>query len=130
MQNRQSGLYLQPNNDFKKEGEGYRQYIEIDATAQKWTLEYAEDGRYYIHNSISHLYMTSTDAGVTQQALNNSLQQRWLLLYAEEGSYIIMNADTKFVPASSSTDSIQQENILFEAVTGEQTQIWKIDISE
>lgn len=125
-QNRQSGLLLQPNGGSKNAGDGYRQYLKTDAAVQYWTLEDAGEGNYYIKNSNSGLYMTATKDGVVQLELQQSDEQRWIFRYAEEGSYTIESVIGNVSPTSVSPDPVQHDNVLFEPLYADDTQIWKV----
>ena len=124
--NRQSGNMLQPNNGSKKLGEGYRQYVETRTAAQSWTLEYAEDGSYYIRNTISGHYMTASTDGVVQLKLLHTPEQRWNFLYSEEGSYLLRNVETGMIPTAISANPNEYENLSFEKNSGEDWQVWLV----
>ncbi|URN92504.1 MAG: family 43 glycosylhydrolase [Candidatus Pristimantibacillus lignocellulolyticus] len=125
--NRQTGNMLQPNNGSKKLEEGYRQYVETKTPAQGWSLEYAEDGSYYIRNSISGYYMTATSGGVVQLELQHLPSQRWNFLYSEEASYVLKNVETGVSPIAISADPNKYENLSFEQINSKDWQVWLVE---
>lgn len=59
------------------EGVTIIQWTSTGANNQKWALEEAEEGLYYIQSVFSELYLTENDGVITQEAKNEELNQLW-----------------------------------------------------
>lgn len=65
------------NGASKNEGVTIIQWTSTGANNQRWFLEEAEDGCYYVKSAFSELYLTENEGVITQEVKNEELNQLW-----------------------------------------------------
>ena len=71
------GFAADVNGASVNEGVTIIQWTATGANNQRWSLEEAEDGYYYIVSAFSSLYLTNTDGVITQEAKSEDSSQLW-----------------------------------------------------
>ncbi len=72
------------NSASTKEGVTIIQWTSTGANNQRWILESAEDGFYYVKSAFSNLYLTETDGVITQEAQSEDKNQLWKITVVGE----------------------------------------------
>ncbi len=73
----EDSLAADVNSASKDEGVTIIQWTASGAGNQRWRLEKAEDGFYYIKSEFSNLYLSEKDGKITQEVKNEEFGQRW-----------------------------------------------------
>lgn len=79
------GFAADVNGASKDEGVTIIHWTAAGSSNQKWTLEEAEEGYYYIVSVYSELYLTEEDGVITQEAPDEEKNQLWKI--TEVGEY-------------------------------------------
>ena len=98
-----------------------------ESTAQKWVMQNAGDGYYYIRNLKSWKCLDVSEGNVQQtEADSSSLTQKWKIVKNSGGGYLIENASGGYLTVSGGTAD-DEVNITAEEATEGSEQIWYME---